>query len=308
MVASFATSSTGSFSPPTTSSYSKRVSRAARKSSTRSSALKAKPIGVELVPPTVRRCANRCEFCFIEGSAAGSAQEPLRARRRLSAFVRLRQFRDAVQREGARHRADPRVPPLAALRLGTCDAMGSAQGLAQQPARSRHRRAADASGCWRDSVSLPDGDRSWAQRRRRSRAVAARISGHLAMPSYRSPSFRLGSRSSRISTRARRWTRRAPPGCSQSPNGGLLERSDERGDTWVFGSDELYLLAERALPDASHYGDFAQIENGVGSVTSLRDRVRAGLTSLPALTGKRIGVVTGVSMAPLMPELLDAAH
>ena len=24
-------------------------------------------MGVELEPPTIRRCANRCEFCFIEG-------------------------------------------------------------------------------------------------------------------------------------------------------------------------------------------------------------------------------------------------
>jgi NifB/MoaA-like Fe-S oxidoreductase len=77
-----------------------------------------------------------------------------------------------------------------------------------------------------------------------------------------------------------------------------------RGETWVFGSDELYLLAGRPLPNAEHYGDFAQIENGVGAVTSLRDRVRAGLASLPRLDGRRIGVVTGVSMAPLMPDLL----
>jgi putative radical SAM enzyme (TIGR03279 family) len=79
----------------------------------------------------------------------------------------------------------------------------------------------------------------------------------------------------------------------------------ERGDRWVFGSDELYLLSERPLPGAEHYGDFAQIENGVGAVASLRVRVREGLDSLPRLDGKRIGVVTGVSMAPLMPELLD---
>src|SRR3954465_14192653 len=24
-------------------------------------------MGVELEPPTIRRCANRCEFCFVEG-------------------------------------------------------------------------------------------------------------------------------------------------------------------------------------------------------------------------------------------------
>src|SRR5439155_5801634 len=34
----------------------------------------------------------------------------------------------------------------------------------------------------------------------------------------------------------------------------------ERGTPWVFGSDELYLLAERALPSAEYYGDFPQIE------------------------------------------------
>src|SRR4029077_10888172 len=28
-------------------------------------------MGVELEPPTVRRCANRCEFCFIEGLPTG---------------------------------------------------------------------------------------------------------------------------------------------------------------------------------------------------------------------------------------------
>ena len=59
------------------------------------------------------------------------------------------------------------------------------------------------------------------------------------------------------------------------------------------------------MPGAEHYGDFAQIENGVGAVAALRVRVREGLDSLPRLDGKRIGVVTGVSMAPLMPELLD---
>src|SRR5690349_3338862 len=29
------------------------------------------PMGLELEPPTIRRCANRCEFCFIEGLPKG---------------------------------------------------------------------------------------------------------------------------------------------------------------------------------------------------------------------------------------------
>ena len=33
----------------------------------------------------------------------------------------------------------------------------------------------------------------------------------------------------------------------------------ERGDRWVFGSDELYLLSDEPLPGMEHYGDFSQI-------------------------------------------------
>jgi NifB/MoaA-like Fe-S oxidoreductase len=79
----------------------------------------------------------------------------------------------------------------------------------------------------------------------------------------------------------------------------------ERGDRWVYGSDELYLLARRELPDAEHYGDFPQIDNGVGSVAHLRRRVADALASFPRLDGRRIGIVTGASMgAGIMQRLL----
>jgi len=78
----------------------------------------------------------------------------------------------------------------------------------------------------------------------------------------------------------------------------------ERGTTWVFGSDELYLLAGRDLPAAEFYGDFDQVENGIGAVATLRARVADGVNGLPRLDGRKIGVLTGASMAPLMPPLL----
>jgi hypothetical protein len=40
-------------------------------------------------------------------------------------------------------------------------------------------------------------------------------------------------------------------------------------------------------------------------VTSLRMRVAAGLERLPRRDGQRIGIVTGLAMAPLMQPLLD---
>jgi NifB/MoaA-like Fe-S oxidoreductase len=80
---------------------------------------------------------------------------------------------------------------------------------------------------------------------------------------------------------------------------------EERGTNWVYGSDELYLLAGRELPPIEYYGDLPQIENGVGSISSLRDRVKTGAASLSWIGEMRVGVVTGVSMTPLMPALLD---
>jgi NifB/MoaA-like Fe-S oxidoreductase len=79
----------------------------------------------------------------------------------------------------------------------------------------------------------------------------------------------------------------------------------ERGETWVFGSDELYLLAGVELPGAEHYGEFAQVENGVGAVTKLRLQIADGIGSLPRLDGRRIGVVTGRAMRDVMPGILD---
>src|SRR5687767_7655717 len=29
------------------------------------------PMGLALEPPRIRRCANRCDFCFVEGNPAG---------------------------------------------------------------------------------------------------------------------------------------------------------------------------------------------------------------------------------------------
>ena len=78
----------------------------------------------------------------------------------------------------------------------------------------------------------------------------------------------------------------------------------ERGERWVYGSDELYLLAGVPLPGPEFYGEYAQIENGVGAVTRLREQLATGLPTLPRLDGRRIGVVTGTSMQPLMPAML----
>ena len=61
-----------------------------------------------------------------------------------------------------------------------------------------------------------------------------------------------------------------------------------------------------ALPPAEWYGDFEQRENGVGSVRYLQTRIAAAREQLGAgdWQGKRIGVVTGKAMGPLIPQIV----
>ena len=84
----------------------------------------------------------------------------------------------------------------------------------------------------------------------------------------------------------------------------------ERGEGWVYGSDELYLLAELPFPKAEEYDGFPQVENGVGSVRYLEGLVDAEKASLGDLGGRRILVCTGTAMGKLMPMIfpkLEAA-
>ncbi|HEX6106844.1 MAG TPA: DUF512 domain-containing protein [Gemmatimonadales bacterium] len=91
---------------------------------------------------------------------------------------------------------------------------------------------------------------------------------------------------------------------------GLVERRAavalaERGRHWALGADELYLRAGVELPPAEVYDDFQQVENGVGSVRWLQREIEGGLRVLQGLEGQRIGVVTGTAMAGLMPMVLE---
>jgi putative radical SAM enzyme (TIGR03279 family) len=79
----------------------------------------------------------------------------------------------------------------------------------------------------------------------------------------------------------------------------------ERGFPWCYGADDLYLQAGEPLPPAAWYGDFEQRENGVGAVRYLQTRIAAATGGFRDLAGKRIGVVTGTAMAPLMPQVLQ---
>jgi len=259
-------------------------------------------IGVDLEPPTVRRCANRCEFCFIEGLPKG-LRKPLYIRDddyRLSFaygnfatlsnlkerdFQRILEYRlsplyvsvHATPWEARKVLLNnPRVPNIMEQLTRLTD--GGIQFHGQMVIVPGLNDGEVLEQSLTDLWSFGDVCLSVAMV-----PVGLTQFSHLYTGRSMDPSAAL-----ELLETSERWARRA---------------FEERGHAWVYGSDELYLLAGRDLPPIEYYGDLPQIENGVGSVASLRERVRTHVGELPWLGGKRIGVVTGVSMAPLMPEL-----
>lgn len=82
----------------------------------------------------------------------------------------------------------------------------------------------------------------------------------------------------------------------------------EHGHRLFFPSDEFYLTAGKPIPAADRYGDFLQLENGVGMIALMREEFYAALEEADTLTRtRRLVVATGVSAAPLMRELVAAA-
>lgn len=261
-------------------------------------------MGVTLAPPTVRRCANRCEFCFIEGLPKG-LRKPLYIRDddyRLSFaygnFATLSNVKDKDIQRILEYRLsplyvsvhatpwearkvllnNPRVPNI--VDQLTRLAAGGIQFHGQMVIVPGLNDGAVLEESLQDLWNLGDAMMSVA-------IVPVGLTQFSHLYTGRSMD---AATAGTLLEHVDRWAERA---------------LRERGTRWVYGSDELYLLAERPLPEAEFYGDFEQIENGVGAVASLRQRVAEGLDQLPRLDGQRIGVVTGVSMAPLMPPLLE---
>jgi len=83
-----------------------------------------------------------------------------------------------------------------------------------------------------------------------------------------------------------------------------LER--ELGEPFLFLADEFYLKAGLPFPDFSSYGEFPQLENGVGMVPLFRDEAAKVLRKARQLGNGSATVVTGVSALPVISEFLSA--
>ncbi|MGZ8845345.1 MAG: DUF512 domain-containing protein [Pyrinomonadaceae bacterium] len=86
------------------------------------------------------------------------------------------------------------------------------------------------------------------------------------------------------------------------------------GTTFAFLGDEIYLKAGRSVPSREHYGDYPQIEDGIGMVRSftnqfdslMRRLQRAGASEARTSRKAPFGtIMTGAIFAPVLEQLID---
>ena len=77
------------------------------------------------------------------------------------------------------------------------------------------------------------------------------------------------------------------------------------GSTFVFASDELYILAGRELPPAASYEDYIQIENGVGLLRKFESEFLCALAEQEKVPPIALDSASGVSAAPYMQKLFE---
>jgi putative radical SAM enzyme (TIGR03279 family) len=82
------------------------------------------------------------------------------------------------------------------------------------------------------------------------------------------------------------------------------------GTTFAFLGDEIYLRAGRAIPSRKHYGDYPQIEDGIGMVRSFDNEFNALWRKLARRPPQHAAhlhgtMMTGTLFAPVLKKLMD---
>ena len=80
----------------------------------------------------------------------------------------------------------------------------------------------------------------------------------------------------------------------------------QNGCRIAYPADEFFLKAGRPLPQTDYYGDFQQLENGVGMLSLLREEFNAALHEIePSFQSRHVTVATGVAARDFLNKLVD---
>ena len=260
------------------------------------------PLGVKLEPPRIRRCANHCDFCFVDGNPTGLRpglyirDDDYRLSFRYGNFATLTNLKPKDIARIIEYRLSPLYVSVHAT-----DPVVRRWLLRNPEAPDvipQIRELTDAGIHFHAQVVLVPDVNDGVQLERTMRDLWGVGEGILSV-SVVPVALTEYSKHRLVRAPTREDCRAALAVVDHYATRAVAER----GNPWAFGADELYLRAELGLPPAEWYGDFEQRENGVGAVRYLQQRIAAA-GALPSLAGRVVAVVTGTAMAPLFPPVL----
>ncbi len=82
---------------------------------------------------------------------------------------------------------------------------------------------------------------------------------------------------------------------------------EKYGSRRVYASDEFYLLSEREMPNADYYGEFLQLDNGVGMWALLEKEADDAINDCDYTleNPRKVSLITGEAAYPLITEIVD---
>jgi putative radical SAM enzyme (TIGR03279 family) len=261
------------------------------------------PMGVTLEPPRIRRCANRCDFCFVDGNPAGLRDvlyirdDDFRLSFRYGNFATLTNLKPRDTERIIEYRLSPLYVSVHAtdpvVRRYVLRNPTAPDILPQMREFARHGIE------FHTQIVMAPGVNDGAvleQTLRELYEFGPEVLSCSVVP--------VG-----LTEFSKHHLVREPTEAECRAAVAIVEARSaiarrERGLAWAFGADELYMRAGLELPPASMYDGFTQVENGVGAVRWLQQQIAEGAEALRGWDGKRIGVVTGTAMAKLMPQVL----
>jgi putative radical SAM enzyme (TIGR03279 family) len=261
----------------------------------------------QIVP---RQCANECIFCFCNGNPADARpslfikDEDVRLSFLYGNYSTLTSITEDEMRRIIEQRLSPQYVSVHATDL---DVRAYLLGIDKQRANiaPKLKRLLDAGIEIHAQVVLCPRINDGQILRQTIADLAAefpRITSVAIVP--------LGL--TRYNTDAR-LTAVTPEFCRQTVAEVMAIQSDLRkrlGTTFAFLGDEIYLRGGLAVPPRSHYGDYPQIEDGIGMVRSFKNEFgallkRLGRQPLAPLERLRGTLLTGTLFAPVLTPLIE---
>ncbi|HEY0673355.1 MAG TPA: DUF512 domain-containing protein [Longimicrobiales bacterium] len=260
------------------------------------------PLGVIPAPDTVRQCANKCVFCFVDGNPQGARKslhlkdDDFRLSFTYGSYVTLTNLGP----KGFQRLIDQRLSPLYVSVHATEPAVRERLlGVSLGGGIVEQLRSLTAAGIevhtqivlcpeWNDGEHLTRTiEDLWA--------IGPGVLSLSVVP--------VGLTQHNLGRPVRLLTAEEAAQALRQIDAARARALRERGMGWAYAGDEMFFTAHEPVPTPEYYDDWPLTENGVGAVRRLLDDFDDGLASLPAMSGQRLAIVTGTRMAEVFAPL-----